>query len=67
MRLILLVLLRYYFISFVPFHNFSLVALTSEQIVASEGVRETGAVASARAAEIYGLDVLAERIQVTFF
>ncbi|GFP79053.1 arogenate dehydratase/prephenate dehydratase 1 chloroplastic [Phtheirospermum japonicum] len=33
------------------------------QIVASEGVRETGAVASARAAEIYGLDVLSERIQ----
>ncbi|KAI3456465.1 hypothetical protein Pfo_013128 [Paulownia fortunei] len=33
------------------------------QIVASEGVKETGAVASARAAEIYGLDVLAERIQ----
>ncbi|KAL3624986.1 ADP,ATP carrier protein [Castilleja foliolosa] len=33
------------------------------QIVASEGVRETGAVASVRAAEIYGLDVLAERIQ----
>ncbi|KAK6133292.1 hypothetical protein DH2020_032955 [Rehmannia glutinosa] len=35
------------------------------QIVASEGVRETGAVASARAAEIYGLDVLAERIQTS--
>ncbi|KAL6573844.1 ADP,ATP carrier protein [Orobanche hederae] len=33
------------------------------QIVASEGVRETGAIASARAAEIYGLNVLAERIQ----
>ncbi|KAL0407256.1 UNVERIFIED_CONTAM: Arogenate dehydratase/prephenate dehydratase 1, chloroplastic [Sesamum latifolium] len=33
------------------------------QTVASEGVRETGAIASARAAEIYGLDVLAERIQ----
>ncbi|CAA0837181.1 Arogenate dehydratase/prephenate dehydratase 1-chloroplastic [Striga hermonthica] len=33
------------------------------QIVASEGVRETGAVASSRAAEIYGLDVLADRIQ----
>ncbi|KAH6764572.1 arogenate dehydratase 1 [Perilla frutescens var. hirtella] len=33
------------------------------QIVACEGVRETGAVASARAAEIYGLNVLAERIQ----
>ncbi|KAG8365397.1 hypothetical protein BUALT_Bualt18G0100400 [Buddleja alternifolia] len=35
----------------------------SAQIVAFEGVRETGAVASARAAELYGLDVLAERIQ----
>ncbi|KAL6567503.1 ADP,ATP carrier protein [Orobanche gracilis] len=33
------------------------------QIVASEGVRERGAIASARAAEIYGLNVLAERIQ----
>ncbi|KZV16149.1 arogenate dehydratase/prephenate dehydratase 1, chloroplastic [Dorcoceras hygrometricum] len=33
------------------------------QIVASEGVRETGAIASARAAEIYGLNVLSERIQ----
>ncbi|KAL7142802.1 hypothetical protein ABFS83_08G148700 [Erythranthe nasuta] len=36
---------------------------TAAQIVASEGVREMGAVASTRAAEIYGLDVLAERIQ----
>ncbi|XP_031128967.1 arogenate dehydratase/prephenate dehydratase 1, chloroplastic-like [Ipomoea triloba] len=33
------------------------------QMVASEGARDTGAVASARAAEIYGLDVVAERIQ----
>ncbi|CAA0835924.1 Arogenate dehydratase/prephenate dehydratase 1-chloroplastic [Striga hermonthica] len=33
------------------------------QIVASEGVRETGAIANTRAAEIYGLNVLAERIQ----
>ncbi|KAL3627468.1 ADP,ATP carrier protein [Castilleja foliolosa] len=33
------------------------------QIVASEGVRETGAIASGRAAEIYGLNILAERIQ----
>ncbi|KAJ8549745.1 hypothetical protein K7X08_033452 [Anisodus acutangulus] len=33
------------------------------QIVASEGMRDTGAVASARAAEIYGLSILAERIQ----
>nr|GMC73401.1 arogenate dehydratase/prephenate dehydratase 1, chloroplastic [Ipomoea batatas] len=32
-------------------------------MVASEGARDTGAVASARAAEIYGLDVLAEHIQ----
>lgn len=36
-------------------------------MVASEEVRDTGAVASARAAEIYGLDILAERIQVTTF
>ncbi|XP_042066833.1 arogenate dehydratase/prephenate dehydratase 1, chloroplastic-like isoform X2 [Salvia splendens] len=33
------------------------------QIVVCEGVRETGAIASTRAAEIYGLDVLAEGIQ----
>ncbi|KAI3682884.1 hypothetical protein L1987_83222 [Smallanthus sonchifolius] len=33
------------------------------QIVASEGIRETGAVASSRAAEIYGLDILAQTIQ----
>lgn len=38
--------------------------LTPQQIVASEGKRDTGAVASARAAEIYGLSILAERIQV---
>ncbi|TXG47008.1 hypothetical protein EZV62_026302 [Acer yangbiense] len=33
------------------------------QMVASSGERDTGAVASARAAKIYGLDVLAEKIQ----
>ncbi|GMH05299.1 hypothetical protein Nepgr_007139 [Nepenthes gracilis] len=33
------------------------------QTIASDGIRETGAVASARAAAIYGLDVLEERIQ----
>ncbi|GMH30255.1 hypothetical protein Nepgr_032098 [Nepenthes gracilis] len=33
------------------------------QTVASEGIKDTGAVASARAASLYGLDVLEERIQ----
>ncbi|CAN4078357.1 unnamed protein product [Withania somnifera] len=33
------------------------------QVVISEGKRDTGAIASARAAEIYGLSILAERIQ----
>ncbi|XP_024019835.1 arogenate dehydratase/prephenate dehydratase 1, chloroplastic [Morus notabilis] len=33
------------------------------KMVASIGVRDTGAIASAQAAEIYGLDVLAEKIQ----
>ena len=34
------------------------------QVVASEWQRETGAVASARAAAIYGLNILEEGIQV---
>ncbi|CAN6552744.1 unnamed protein product [Malus baccata var. baccata] len=33
------------------------------QMVASTGLRNTGAVASARAAKIYGLEILAEKIQ----
>ncbi|XP_031392032.1 arogenate dehydratase/prephenate dehydratase 1, chloroplastic [Punica granatum] len=33
------------------------------QIVASNNLRDTGAVASSRAAEIYGLNILAEKIQ----
>lgn len=37
------------------------------QIVSSSGERDTGAVASAEAAKIYGLDVLAEKIQVRHF
>lgn len=35
-----------------------------QQTVAICGIRETGAIASARAAEIYGLEMLAEKIQV---
>lgn len=34
------------------------------QKVALKGEKDTGAIASARSAEIYGLDVLAEEIQV---
>ncbi|GMP34754.1 hypothetical protein CsSME_00007495 [Camellia sinensis var. sinensis] len=37
--------------------------LSHPQLVASNELRDAGAVASARAAEIYGLDILAERIQ----
>lgn len=34
------------------------------QIVASDGLKNTGAIASARAAGIYGLNILEEKIQV---
>lgn len=37
------------------------------QLVASKVLRDTGVIASARAAEIYGLNILAERIQVKSF
>lgn len=36
------------------------------QFVASNDLRDAGAVASARAAEIYGLNILAEGIQASF-
>ncbi|XP_028062565.1 arogenate dehydratase/prephenate dehydratase 6, chloroplastic-like [Camellia sinensis] len=35
------------------------------QLVATNELRDAGAVASAQAAEIYGLDILAERIQIS--
>uniref|UniRef100_A0A5B7C139 Uncharacterized protein n=1 Tax=Davidia involucrata TaxID=16924 RepID=A0A5B7C139_DAVIN len=38
-------------------------AAGAAQFVASNGLRDAGVVASARAAEIYGLNILAERIQ----
>ncbi|GJR66056.1 hypothetical protein Tco_0012121 [Tanacetum coccineum] len=34
------------------------------KIVASEGIRDTGAIASSQAAEIYGRDILAQNVQV---
>ncbi|KAI8023389.1 hypothetical protein LOK49_LG03G03790 [Camellia lanceoleosa] len=43
-----------------------LLRLTLGQLVASNELRDAGAIASARAAEIYGLDILAERIQELF-
>ncbi|KAF9612339.1 hypothetical protein IFM89_038942 [Coptis chinensis] len=36
------------------------------QLVASSNLRDTRAIASARAAEIYGLNILAERIEVDY-
>lgn len=51
---------------FILLHQFVQI-LTPQQIVASERVTETAAIASSRAAQIYGLEVLAERIQVRFF
>ncbi|CAL5346551.1 unnamed protein product [Camellia sinensis] len=41
-----------------------LTVLTLGQLVATNELRDAGAVASAQAAEIYGLDILAERIQM---
>lgn len=36
-------------------------------MVASTGLRDTGAVASSRAAEIYGLEILSDKVQVRLF
>lgn len=41
--------------------------ILSGHIVASDGVRDTRDVVSARAADIYGVEILAERIQVVRF
>lgn len=49
--------------SFMWLHMFLLIE-SSEQTVASSGMSETGAIASPRAAKIYGLNILAENIQV---